>query len=376
DRRRRSFPRHHAGSGLDRAAGRPLRRHQRVGELLPGGAGGAGLWRPRDRLPRRRPARAGHRGGRPAGAAFFRGGARRGGDRALAIAGRRRDGPLGPGARRGAVPPRAGPRPLRIPLSTRPRRAGGEMIRFASSLLLLSIAFPALAAMDGNMHAGELAHQLDRLSRTGRVLYVAAHPDDENTRLLAYLANAEHLEVAYLSLTRGGGGQNLIGAEKGVLLDVIRTEELLAARRIDGARQFFTNARDYGYSKRLEEALEIWGLEQVLSDVVWVIRTFQPDVIITRFDETPPNHGHHMASARLARLAFDAAADPRRFPEHFEAGARPWKAERLLHNLAPWRTEKLPEDAISVDVGGYDPRLGRSYGEIAAVSRSQHKSQR
>ncbi|MFO7157103.1 MAG: PIG-L family deacetylase, partial [Pseudomonadota bacterium] len=154
--------------------------------------------------------------------------------------------------------------------------------------------------MDGNMHAGELAHQLDRLSRTGRVLYVAAHPDDENTRLLAYLANAEHLEVAYLSLTRGGGGQNLIGAEKGVLLDVIRTEELLAARRIDGARQFFTNARDYGYSKRLEEALEIWGLEQVLSDVVWVIRTFQPDVIITRFDETPPNHGHHMASARLA----------------------------------------------------------------------------
>ena len=249
------------------------------------------------------------------------------------------------------------------------------MIRFASSLLLLSIAFPALAAMDGNMHAGELAHQLDRLSRTGRVLYVAAHPDDENTRLLAYLANAEHLEVAYLSLTRGGGGQNLIGAEKGVLLDVIRTEELLAARRIDGARQFFTNARDYGYSKRLEEALEIWGLEQVLSDVVWVIRAFQPDVIITRFDETPPNHGHHMASARLARLAFDAAADPRRFPEHFEAGARPWKAERLLHNLAPWRTEKLPEDAISVDVGGYDPRLGRSYGEIAAVSRSQHKSQ-
>lgn len=250
------------------------------------------------------------------------------------------------------------------------------MIRIAIAICLGSIAaLPALAARDGNMHAGQLAHALDRLAKTGRVLYVAAHPDDENTRLLAHLANGEHLEVAYLSLTRGGGGQNLIGAEKGPLLDVIRTEELLAARRIDGARQFFTNVRDYGFSKRADEALEIWGAEAALSDVVWIVRTFQPDVIVTRFDETPPNHGHHMASARLARLAFDAAADPERFPEHFRAGAKPWRAERILYNVSPWRHEKVPEGAIALDVGGYDPRLGMSYGEISALSRSEHKSQ-
>ncbi|HLV60331.1 MAG TPA: PIG-L family deacetylase [Fredinandcohnia sp.] len=233
----------------------------------------------------------------------------------------------------------------------------------------------AQAGREASMHAGELAHALDRLGKTARVLYVAAHPDDENTHLLAYLASGEHLQVAYLSLTRGGGGQNLIGAEKGPLLDLVRTEELLAARRIDGARQFFTNARDFGYSKRLEEALEVWGEEAVLADVVWIVRSFEPDVIVARFDETPPNHGHHMASARLARLAFEAAADPKRFPEQLRAGVRPWKAERLLYNVSKWRHREIPEGAIPLEVGGYDARLGLSYGEIAALSRSEHKSQ-
>src|SRR5687768_16070574 len=197
--------------------------------------------------------------------------------------------------------------------------------------------------------AGELAHALDRLGSTGRVLYIAAHPDDENTRLLAYLANIRHLDVAYLSMTRGGGGQNLIGSEQGVLLDVIRTEELLAARRIDGARQFFTRMRDFGYSKSSDETLALWNHDEALADVVWVIRSFQPDVIITRFSEAPPNHGHHTASAILAREAFTAAADPKRFPEQLKRGATVWQADRLLHNFAAWRSSP-PADAIKLDV--------------------------
>ncbi len=225
--------------------------------------------------------------------------------------------------------------------------------------------------------AGELAHGLDRLATTGRVLYIAAHPDDENTRLLTYLANIRHLDVAYLSMTRGGGGQNLIGSEQGVLLDVIRTEELLAARRIDGARQFFTRMRDFGYSKTPDETLTLWKHDEALADVVWVIRTFQPDVIITRFSEAPPNHGHHTASAILAREAFEAAADPKRFPEQLQHGVKAWRTDRLFRNHSMWgRTPTPPpKDAIALDVGPYDPRLGLSMGELAARSRSQHKSQ-
>jgi LmbE family N-acetylglucosaminyl deacetylase len=225
--------------------------------------------------------------------------------------------------------------------------------------------------------AGELAHALDRLGSTGRVLYIAAHPDDENTRLLTYLANVQHVDVAYLSMTRGGGGQNLIGSEQGVLLDVIRTEELLAARRIDGARQFFTRMRDFGYSKTADETLALWKRDEALADMVWVIRTFQPDVIITRFTETPPNHGHHTASAILAREAFEAAADPKRFPEQLQGGVKAWKTERLFRNHSMWgRTPTPPpKDAIELDVGTYDARLGLSMGELSARSRSQHKSQ-
>jgi len=237
--------------------------------------------------------------------------------------------------------------------------------------LLMLIAPLSSRALEPDMHPGELAHALDRLASTARVLYVAAHPDDENTRLLAWLANHRHAHAAYLSMTRGGGGQNLIGTEQGELLDVVRTEELLAARRLDGAMQFFTNVRDFGYSKSAEETLKIWGKDAALGDVVRVIRTFQPDVIVTRFHEMPPNHGHHIASAILAREAFAAAADPARFPEQ---GLPAWKATRLLHNVTPW-SNSAPEGALVVNVGGFDPRLGLGWAELSARSRSQHKSQ-
>lgn len=249
------------------------------------------------------------------------------------------------------------------------------MNRSIPLLILACAASFAAQAAESGMQAGALAHALDRVASTGRVLYVAAHPDDENTRLLGYLANGRHLTAAYLSITRGGGGQNLIGSEQGELLDVIRTEELLAARRIDGAVQRFTRMRDFGYSKSATEALAIWDHEQALADVVQVIRSFQPDVIITRFDENPPNHGHHTASAILAREAFSAAADPKRFPEQLTRGLKPWQADRLLRNLSTWRNETIPPDALALDVGAYDPRLGYSFGELAALSRSQHKSQ-
>jgi LmbE family N-acetylglucosaminyl deacetylase len=241
--------------------------------------------------------------------------------------------------------------------------------------LALSLTAAPVAASEPPMHAGELAHALDRLATTGRVLYVAAHPDDENTALLAYLAGARSMTVAYLSMTRGGGGQNLIGGEQGDLLDVIRTEELLSARRLDGAVQRFTRARDFGYSKNAAETMSKWGHDEALADVVWVIRTFQPDVVITRFDEEPPNHGHHTASAILAREAFAAAADPSRFPDQLRRGARVWKAERLVHDFPSWRGGQPPRGAVQLDVGAYDPRTGMSYGELAALSRSQHKSQ-
>lgn len=247
----------------------------------------------------------------------------------------------------------------------------------------LTVALTALVAVSANtavsqespMHAGTLAHALDRIAVTGRVLYVAAHPDDENTRLLAWLANARHFDATYLSMTRGGGGQNLIGREQAELLDVIRTEELLAARRIDGARQRFTRMRDFGYSKSADETFRIWGHEAALADVVWAIRSLQPDVIVTRFDEKPPNHGHHTASAILAREAFLAAGDPAAFPEQLTRGVKPWKAARLLYNVPTWRDEPPPAEALAIDVGAYDPRTGLSYGELAARSRSQHQSQ-
>ncbi len=251
------------------------------------------------------------------------------------------------------------------------------LVTFGMALAMsLGVWSTAHAQPPRQPHAGELAAGIRRLGVVGSVLYVAAHPDDENTRLLAYLAGGRGLRAGYLSMTRGDGGQNLIGTEQDELLGLIRTHELLAARRIDGAEQFFTRARDFGYSKSAEETLRIWGRDEVLADVVLAIRRFQPDIIVTRFTTKPPNHGHHTASALLAEEAFAAAADPTRFPEQL-GEVQPWKADRLLNNVSTWN---LKPDAdmsayLKVDVGGYDPLLGRSWGEVAAESRSQHKSQ-
>jgi LmbE family N-acetylglucosaminyl deacetylase len=243
-------------------------------------------------------------------------------------------------------------------------------------VMSLGVGSTALAQAPRQPHAGELAAGLRRLGVVGSVLYVAAHPDDENTRFLAWLASGRGIRTGYLSLTRGDGGQNLIGTEQDELLGLIRTQELLAARRIDGAEQLFTRARDFGYSKSAEETLRIWSKDEVLSDVVLAIRRFQPDVIVTRFNNRPPNHGQHTASALLAEEAFEAAADPQRFPEQL-GELKPWKADRLLQNVSTW---SLPPNADmsaypKVDVGGFDPLLGKSWGEVAAESRSQHKSQ-
>lgn len=224
--------------------------------------------------------------------------------------------------------------------------------------------------------SSEILQQLKKLNVLGSVLYVAAHPDDENTRLLAYLANEKLYRTGYLSLTRGDGGQNLIGDEQGVDLGLIRTQELLAARRIDGAEQFFSRAFDFGFSKSPEEAMRIWGHDKILSDVVWVIRKFKPDVIITRFPTTGEGgHGHHTASAILAGEAFEAAADSTKFPEQLKY-VDVWRAKRLLWNTFNFgNTNTQREDQFKLDVGMFNPLLGKSYGEIAAASRSQHKSQ-
>jgi LmbE family N-acetylglucosaminyl deacetylase len=227
-------------------------------------------------------------------------------------------------------------------------------------------------------NAAAIAAGLRKLDVVGSVLYVAAHPDDENTALLAYLANGLHVRTAYLSVTRGDGGQNLIGSEQGPALGLIRTQELLAARRLDGAEQFFTRARDFGYSKSPDETLKIWGKDAVLADVVQVIRRFKPDVIITRFSPLPSEtHGHHTASAMLAVEAFRAAADPQFHPEQLSSTVTPWQARRIYWNRSSW-TLKPADDLtghVKIDVDAYDPLLGLSYGELAADSRSMHKSQ-
>src|SRR5580765_3653903 len=179
-------------------------------------------------------------------------------------------------------------------------------------------------------NASDILLSMKKLNVLGSVLYIAAHPDDENTRLLTYFSKDKLYRTGYLSLTRGDGGQNLIGDEQGVELGLIRTQEMLAARQIDGAEQFFTRAFDFGYTKTTEEALKTWNKEKILSDVVWVIRRFQPDIMITRFPEDLSKgggHGQHAASALLADEAMIAAADPMRFPEQFKYGVKPWQVK-------------------------------------------------
>src|SRR6266436_7581556 len=199
--------------------------------------------------------------------------------------------------------------------------------------VLLLIFAPAKGQWD-HSGAAEITLQLEKLNVLGSVLMIAAHPDDENNPLLAYFARGRKARTAYLSATRGEGGQNLIGPEQGDLLGVIRTQELLAARRVDGAEQFFTRAIDFGFSKTPEETIAKWGHDRILSDMVWTIRHYRPDVIILQFSGTPRDgHGHHQASAILGKEAFFAAADKNRFPEQ---QIEPWKAKRLLFNALPF----------------------------------------
>lgn len=229
----------------------------------------------------------------------------------------------------------------------------------------------------------EIFNQIEKLNFLGSVLYIAAHPDDENTRLISYLSNEQKARTGYLSLTRGDGGQNLIGTQLRELLGVIRTQELIEARKIDGGEQFFSRANDFGFSKNPTETLEIWDKEKVLADVVWAIRKFQPDVVINRFDHRSPGttHGHHTASALLSVESFDLANNPTVFPEQLKF-VNPWQSKRQFFNTSWWfygSVEKFnaadKTNLIAMQIGVYYPTIGKSNQEIAALSRSCHQSQ-
>jgi LmbE family N-acetylglucosaminyl deacetylase len=218
----------------------------------------------------------------------------------------------------------------------------------------------------------EIRLALSRLSTLGSVLVIGAHPDDERSDTIAYFARGRSIRTAYLSLTRGEGGQNLLGPEQGDLLGIIRTQELLAARRIDGAEQFFTRAIDFGFSKSPEETFEKWGRDRILSDVVWIVRRFRPDVIVLCFSGTPRDgHGQHQVSSILGREAFSAAADKGRFPEQLK-WVQPWQTKRVVWNVYG-QADRAGQ--VRIDTGEYNPILGYSYAEIAAMSRSMHRSQ-
>ena len=210
----------------------------------------------------------------------------------------------------------------------------------------------------------------------GSVLYVAAHPDDENNELIAYLSRGRHYRTAYLSLNRGDGGQNVLGPVFGEDLGVVRTEELLAARRVDGGRQFFSRAVDFGFSKDYRQTLKIWDREEVLSDTVRVIREFRPDIVVTRFSPVPGGtHGHHTASTVLAIEAFKLCGDPKAFPEQLREGLTPWQPKRLVWNMGGFQRAGNVSNVVRINIGGKDPVSGEPFGEIAARSRSMHKTQ-
>jgi len=245
-------------------------------------------------------------------------------------------------------------------------------------LFACCFSFSATAQQD-ERSAGHFLHELKKLRKVQNVLYLAAHPDDENQRLITYFANERQCRTAYLSLTRGDGGQNLIGPEVREELGLIRTQELLAARNIDGGEQFFSRANDFGYSKNPEETFTIWDKKQVLGDVVRVIRQFRPDIIVTRFSPTRGRtHGHHTASAQLAVEAFELAGNPEAYPEQLEEGLTAWQPARLFWNTSWWffRGQDFDKTGLlSIDVGGYNPLIGKSYGELAMAARSMHKCQ-
>ncbi len=250
---------------------------------------------------------------------------------------------------------------------------------FLIFLLLVTLTAPTSARVKSSIpDATHLQLLIKKLAVVGSALYVGAHPDDENTAVLAHLSLGRLVRTGYLALNRGEGGQNLIGTEQGDLLGVIRTQELLAARQIDHAEQYFTRAVDFGFSKSAEESLHFWGKEDVLSDVVWVFRVFRPDVVITRFPSEGETHGHHVASGILAEEAFHAAGDPNRFADQLKY-VSVWKPKRILWNRYSWGNQPITEEEkaklAEMEIGEYNPLLGKSYTEIAGVSRSMHKSQ-
>lgn len=248
--------------------------------------------------------------------------------------------------------------------------------------LILSLQ-SVLAQVPKKSTSSDIYHSLQKLNFLGSALYIAAHPDDENTRLISYLSNEVKARTGYLSITRGDGGQNLIGKELRELLGVLRTQELLAARSVDGGKQFFTRANDFGYSKHPSETLEIWDKEAVLGDVVWVLRNFKPDVIVNRFDHRTPGstHGHHTSSAMLSVEAFDLVNDINAYPEQLDK-VSVWQPKRLFFNTSWWfygspeNFEKADKSKLmNLDVGVYYPMKGLSNNEIASIASSQHLSQ-
>jgi LmbE family N-acetylglucosaminyl deacetylase len=250
-------------------------------------------------------------------------------------------------------------------------------------VFIFLITQPICAQQPAKPNAVEIYNQIQKLNFLGSVLYIAAHPDDENTRLISYLSNDKKARTGYLSLTRGDGGQNLIGSELRELLGVIRTQELIEARKIDGGKQFFTRANDFGFSKNPDETLKIWDKDQVLSDVIWAIRKFQPDVIINRFDHRSPGttHGHHTSSAMLSLEAFDKVNDTAVYPNQLQYVST-WQPKRLFFNTSWWfygRKEKFEAadktNLINLKIGTYYQSVGKSNQEIAALSRSCHQSQ-
>ncbi|SHH12183.1 GlcNAc-PI de-N-acetylase [Flavobacterium micromati] len=256
--------------------------------------------------------------------------------------------------------------------------------KYLSTLIMLLLLVQVITAQNPKkLNSVEIYNQIEKLNFLGTALYIAAHPDDENTRLISYLSNDVKARTGYLSLTRGDGGQNLIGTQLRELLGVIRTQELIEARKIDGGEQFFSRANDFGFSKNPTETLEIWDRDKVLADVIWVIRKFQPDVIINRFDHKSPGttHGHHTASAMLSVESFKLANNPAIFPEQLQY-VKPWQAKRQFFNTSWWfygTIEKFnaadKTNLIALETGVYYADLGKSNQEIAALSRSRHQSQ-
>src|SRR6059036_2914888 len=263
------------------------------------------------------------------------------------------------------------------------------------TIMLLCLTL-ALAILPSTMPAAEVAEDrgamglsqaLKRLDVVASVLHTGAHPDDENSALLAWLARGQGVRTAYLSATRGEGGVNLIGSELFEMLGVIRTEELMAARRLDHAEQFFTPNYEFGFSKSADDTYTKWNHDQILGDFVRVIRYFRPEIIISRFTGTPRDgHGHHQVAGLITQEAFKAAADPNRFPEY----GKPWQAKKLYLNVgggpggpgggapgAPGANDQpqTPPPGLEINTGEFDPALGRSYSEIATEGRSLHRSQ-